>query len=113
MANNCVQRVPLANKEWRSIPQWDTNHILSTWMADIKSQTRNCIGEDMEKSENLPAAEESIKCCMQVLWKTIVGQVLKRLSVEFLYYLAVLFLDILFSSDKNQWPMCKLEHEYL
>lgn len=50
---------------------------------------------------------------MQALWKTTAGQVLKRLSVEFLYYLAVLFLGILFSPDKKQRPMHKLEHKYL
>lgn len=82
-------------------------------MAVIEYQTWYCIGEDKEPSETLPAAEESIKCCMQALWKTAAGQVLKGLSVEFLYYLAVLLLGILFSPDKKQRPMHKLEHKYL
>jgi hypothetical protein len=54
IANDCVQIAPLANKEWKSTPLWDTNHILFSWMAVIEYQTRYCIGEDMEKSETLP-----------------------------------------------------------
>lgn len=111
MANNCMQRTPLANKEWKSTPSWDTNYVLSSWMAVIESQTRCCVGEDMENWESLPAAEESMLHAGLVESRR--QELLKRPSVEFLHYLAVLFLGTSFSSDKKQRPMHKLEHKYL
>lgn len=80
-------------------------------MAVIESQTRYCVGEDMEKWETLPAAEESMLHAGLVENRR--QELLKGLSVEFLHYLAVLFLGTSFSSDKTQRPMHKLEHKYL